>query len=93
MPYRDSYLSSIEGEVEDAKKELRIGPMHGQYTMATFLDKVRHGSGTCFNPLLEERRGWIADEAPRRDEENYKGFAQSVSRGELAIPKEYHQLF
>ena len=37
--------------------------------METFAEKVRYGSGTRFDPMLEERGGWILGEAPKHDEE------------------------
>ena len=36
---------------------------------ATFADKVRFGGGLRFDPMLEEKGGWIAGEDPKRDEE------------------------
>ena len=33
----------------------------------TFADKVRSGGGTRFDPMLEEKGGWIAGEAQRHD--------------------------
>jgi hypothetical protein len=37
--------------------------------MESFAAKVRYGSGTRFDPMMEEKGGWIAGEAHRRDEE------------------------
>lgn len=34
--------------------------------MESFAEKVRYGSGLRFDPLLEERGGWIAGEAQKR---------------------------
>ena len=37
--------------------------------METFAAKVKFGNGSRFNPLLEERGGWIAGEAQKHDTE------------------------
>lgn len=37
--------------------------------METFVDKVRYGGGSKFNPMLEEKGGWIVGEAPKQEEE------------------------
>lgn len=37
--------------------------------MATFADTVRFGGGMRFDPMMEEKRGWIAGEDLERDEE------------------------
>ena len=37
--------------------------------METFAAKVRFGSGPRFDPLLEEKGGWIAGEARGQDVE------------------------
>ena len=37
--------------------------------MESFAAKVRYGSGTRFDPMMEEKGGWIAGETHRRDEE------------------------
>ena len=36
---------------------------------ATFAEKVRSGGGVRFDPMLEEKGGWVAGEDPRKDEE------------------------
>ena len=38
-------------------------------TMETFAAKVRYGAGTRFDPMMEERAGWIAGESHRQDAE------------------------
>ena len=35
----------------------------------TFAEKVRFGGGPRFDPMLEEKGGWVVGEDPRRDEE------------------------
>ena len=35
--------------------------------MESFADKVRYGAGTRFDPMMEERGGWIAGEAQPQD--------------------------
>ena len=37
--------------------------------METFADKVRSGGGVRFDPMLEEKGGWVAGKDPKRDEE------------------------
>ena len=37
--------------------------------METFASKVRYGSGPRFDPMLEEKGGWVAGEGPRQDAE------------------------
>lgn len=37
--------------------------------METFASKVRFGSGPRFDPMLEEKGGWVAGEGPRHDVE------------------------
>lgn len=37
--------------------------------METFADKVILGGGSRFDPMLEERGGWAAGEAPKQDED------------------------
>ena len=37
--------------------------------METFAQKVRYGGGGRFDPMLEEKGGWVAGEDPKRDEE------------------------
>ena len=36
--------------------------------METFAEKVRSGGGIRFDPMLEEKGGWVAGEDPKRDE-------------------------
>ena len=47
-------------------QSLRSGS--GESTMETFASKVRFGGGPRFDPLLEEKGGWIAGEGNRHDE-------------------------
>ena len=35
--------------------------------METFSNKVRYGAGIRFDPMMEERGGWIAGEARPQD--------------------------
>ena len=37
--------------------------------MATFAEKVKSGGGARFDPMLEEKGGWVAGEDLKRDEE------------------------
>ena len=37
--------------------------------MESFAAKVRYGSDTRFDPMMEEKGGWIARDTHRRDEE------------------------
>ena len=37
--------------------------------MEAFASKVRFGSGPRFDPMLEEKGGWVAGEGPRQDVE------------------------
>ena len=37
--------------------------------METFAAKVRYGSGPQFDPVMEEKGGWIAGETHHQDEE------------------------
>ena len=39
----------------------------GETSMETFASKVRFGGGPKFDPLLEEKGGWIVGEAQRHD--------------------------
>ena len=41
----------------------------GRGEMESFASKVRHGSGIRFDPIMEEKGGWIAGEAQRQDVE------------------------
>ena len=58
--------------------------------MKSFVAKVRFGNAPCFYPMVEERGGWIAGEAPRQDIEMedavIEGLAEAryqTSRGDL----------
>lgn len=54
--------------------------------METFADKVRSGGGTRFDPMLEEKGGWISGEAPKHDEEMVDaviGVMEEASQGPL----------
>lgn len=37
--------------------------------MKTFASKVQYGSGPSFDPMLEERGGWVTGEGPKCDVE------------------------
>ena len=37
--------------------------------MESLADKVRYGAGTRFDPMMEERGGWIAGEVQPQDAE------------------------
>lgn len=61
-----------------------------QGEMDSFAAKVRFGNGPRFDPMMEERGGWIAREAPRQDiemeEAVIEGLAEArhqISRGDL----------
>ena len=66
-----------------------------QIQVATFAAKVRYGSGSRFDPMMEEKGGWIVGEAPKQDVEisevEIKIIAeasQHISDGELNPFKE-----
>lgn len=38
--------------------------------MESFVAKICDGGGVCFDPMMEEKGGWISGEAPRRHVEH-----------------------
>lgn len=77
----------------DAKEEV-ITPVDGRKTnkglMETFASKARNGGGPIFDPLMEEKGGWISREAPVLNEvmmeamiENLAQRSQQKTEGKL----------
>ena len=65
--------------------------------MKLFADKVRYGVGTRFDPMMEERGGWIAGEAQPQDAEMLEAVMEVLAEvnhqidGENPNPfKDYH---
>ena len=68
-----------------------------QGDMESFAAKVRYGNAPRFDPMMEERGGWIAGEAPRQDIEMedavVEGMAEArhqISKGDLNPFKGYN---
>jgi hypothetical protein len=61
--------------------------------METFAAKVRYGSGPRFDPMMEEKGGWIAGESHRQDEEMQdaviEGLAEANQRLEGEDPNPF----
>ena len=52
---------------------------------ATLADKVRFGGGPRFDPMLEEKGGWIAGEDPKRDEEMAVAVIEALAQASQQI--------
>ena len=48
--------------------------------METFAEKVRIGGGERFDPMLEERGGWVTGEDPKRDEEMAEAVIEELAQ-------------
>lgn len=48
--------------------------------METFVGKPRYGIGPRFDPMMEEREGWIIGEAPRNNVEDMIEFLAEASK-------------
>ena len=45
----------------------------------TFAEKVTYGKGSRFDPMLEEKGGWVAGEDPERDEEMVEAVIEDLA--------------
>ena len=61
--------------------------------MEMFAEKVRYGNGPRFDPLMEEKGGWISGEAPRQDMEMIKVVMEVMEEANKQILKAYLNLF
>ena len=61
--------------------------------MESFAPKVRFGNAQCFDPMMEERGGWIAGEAPRQDTEMeeavFEGLAEAKQQRARGDPNPF----
>ena len=53
--------------------------------MESFASKVRFGNVTRFDPMMEERGGWIAGEAPRQDTEMEEAVIEGLAEASQQI--------
>ena len=53
--------------------------------MESFAAKVRFGNAPRFDPMMEERGGWIAGEAPRQDIEMEDAVIEGLSKARHQI--------
>ena len=70
MWYQREKSRSVEIFKEMANQQTIEGatpPKANQVEMESFATKVRSGGAPRFDPMLEERGGWIAREGPRQD--------------------------
>lgn len=56
--------------------------------METFAEKVKSGGGTRFDPLLEEKGGWISGEAPGQDEEMVDAVLGAMAEASNQVAKD-----
>lgn len=55
--------------------------------MEFFMAKVRYGGGERFDPMMDERGGWIASEKPRQDAKMEEAMIKNMAQGQLTIIK------
>ena len=53
--------------------------------MESFAAKVRFGNATRFDPMMEEKGGWIAGEAPRQDIEMEEAVIEGLAEASQQI--------
>lgn len=73
--------SYSSGEALEVKIKLYIRRKEIDQTMETFASKVRCESGSRFNPMLEEDRGWLARGKLGHDIEAMEGVIEAMAKG------------